>query len=115
MMPLVFQTDFGLVDGAVSAMYGVAYTVNPMLKIHDLTHDITPYNIWEASYRLIQTINYWPEGTVFVLGDNRGHSLDSRELSRTTEYENGCIPLKHVVGKVLYRVSPDATSVEYKE
>lgn len=64
--PLVFQTDFGLVDGAVSAMYGVAYTVHPELKIHDLTHDITPYNIWEASYRLIQTISYWPKDTVFV-------------------------------------------------
>jgi len=66
MNPLVFQTDFGLVDGAVSAMYGVAYTVNPALKLHDLTHDITPFNIWEASYRLIQTIRYWPAGTVFV-------------------------------------------------
>ena len=66
MNPLVFQTDFGLVDGAVSAMYGVAYTVEPTLKIHDLTHDITPFNIWEASYRLIQTIQYWPQGTVFV-------------------------------------------------
>ena len=66
MDPLVFQTDFGLVDGAVSAMYGVAYCVNPELKIHDLTHDITPHNIWEASYRLIQTIAYWPEQTVFV-------------------------------------------------
>ena len=66
MDPLVFQTDFGLVDGAVSAMYGVAYCVNPLLKIHDLTHDITPYSIWEASYRLIQTIAYWPENTVFV-------------------------------------------------
>ena len=66
MYPLVYQTDFGLVDGAVSAMYGVAYSVNPGLRIHDLTHDITPYNIWEASYRLIQTINYWPENTVFV-------------------------------------------------
>lgn len=63
---LVFQTDFGLVDGAVSAMYGVAYSVHPQLNIHDLTHDITPYNIWEASYRLIQTIHYWPQGTVFV-------------------------------------------------
>ena len=63
---LVFQTDFGLVDGAVSAMYGVAYSVHPQLNIHDLTHDITPYNIWEASYRLIQTIRYWPQGTVFV-------------------------------------------------
>jgi len=77
MHPLVYQTDFGLVDGAVSAMYGVAYSVNPGLKIHDLTHDITPYNIWEASYRLIQTINYWPESTVFVsvvdpgVGSNR--------------------------------------------
>lgn len=66
MYPLVLQTDFGLVDGAVSTMYGVAYCVNPDLKIHDLTHDITPYNIWEGSYRLIQTINYWPENTVFV-------------------------------------------------
>lgn len=63
---LVFQTDFGLVDGAVSAMYGVAYSVHPQLNIHDLTHDITPYNIWEASYRLIQTIRYWPRNTVFV-------------------------------------------------
>ena len=63
---LVFQTDFGLVDGAVSAMYGVAYSVYPQLNIHDLTHDITPYNIWEASYRLIQTIRYWPRDTVFV-------------------------------------------------
>ena len=66
MYPLVFQTDFGLVDGAVSAMYGVAYCVHPELRIHDLTHDITPFNIWEASYRLIQTINYWPQNTVFV-------------------------------------------------
>ena len=77
MYPLVYQTDFGLVDGAVSAMYGVAYSVNPELRIHDLTHDITPFNIWEASYRLIQTINYWPENTVFVsvvdpgVGSNR--------------------------------------------
>ena len=66
MRPLVFQSDFGLVDGAVSTMYGVAYCVDPGLRIHDLTHDIRPYNIWEASYRLIQTINYWPQGTVFV-------------------------------------------------
>ena len=63
---LVFQSDFGLSDGAVAAMYGVANTVDHTLKIQDLTHDIDPYNIWDASYRLFQTIEYWPEGTVFV-------------------------------------------------
>ena len=66
MRPLVFQSDFGTADGAVSAMYGVAYGVEPRLLISNLTHEITPYDIWEASYRLVQTVSYWPEGTVFV-------------------------------------------------
>lgn len=63
---LVLQTDFGLADGAVSAMYGVALSVNPQLNIYNLTHEIPQYNIWEASYRLYQTVQYWPEETVFV-------------------------------------------------
>lgn len=102
MNPLVFQTDFGLVDGAVSAMYGVAYCVNPELKIHDLTHDITPFHIWEASYRLIQTINYWPEHTVFVSVVDPGVGSDRKSVvvkTRSGRYivtpDNGT--LTHVI------------------
>ena len=63
---VVFQTDFGLKDGAVSAMKGVAMGVDSSLKLFDLTHEIPAYNIWEAAYRLEQTIAYWSAGTVFV-------------------------------------------------
>lgn len=63
---LVFQSDFGLRDGAVSAMKGVAISVSADLKLYDLTHEIPTYNIWEAAYRLEQTVPYWPAGTVFV-------------------------------------------------
>jgi S-adenosylmethionine hydrolase len=63
---LVFQSDFGLKDGAVAAMKGVAVSVDARLPIFDLTHDIPAYNIWEASYRLNQASHYWPPGTVFV-------------------------------------------------
>lgn len=63
---VVFQSDFGLKDGAVSAMKGVAMGVSPDLKLYDLTHEIPAYNIWEAAYRLQQTVPYWPSGTVFV-------------------------------------------------
>ncbi len=63
---VVFQTDFGTKDGAVSAMKGVASAVDASLKLYDLTHDIPAYNIWEAAYRLDQTVAYWPTGTVFV-------------------------------------------------
>lgn len=63
---VVFQSDFGLKDGAVSAMKGVALGVSPDLGLYDLTHEIPAYNIWEAAYRLEQTARYWPSGTVFV-------------------------------------------------
>lgn len=63
---MVFQSDFGLKDGAVSEMKGVAMGVSPDLKLYDLTHEIPAYNIWEAAYRLQQTVTYWPVGTVFV-------------------------------------------------
>jgi S-adenosylmethionine hydrolase len=64
--PLVFQSDFGVKDGAVAAMKGVAVGVSADLSIHDLTHEIPTFNVWEAALRLDQTAAYWPPGTVFV-------------------------------------------------
>ena len=63
---IVYQSDFGLRDGAVSAMKGVALTVDPTLRLEDLTHDIPPFNIWEGAWHLDTTVRYWPAGTVFV-------------------------------------------------
>ncbi len=41
-----------------------------------------------------------PEGTVFVLGDNRAKSLDSRST------RIGCVDERYIVGKVLFRFFP---------
>jgi S-adenosylmethionine hydrolase len=83
---LVIMTDFGLKDGAVSEMKGVAYSVDPHLVVSDLTHEIPPYNIWAGAYRLSQTYKYWPKGSVFVtvvdpgVGSQR-HSIVLRSKS----------------------------------
>ena len=82
---LILQSDFGYADGAVSAMYGVAVSVCPQLRIFDLTHDIPPYDIWEASNRLIQTVGYWPAGSVFVSVVDPGVGSTRRSVvARTT-------------------------------
>ena len=80
MKPLIIQTDFGRIDGAVNAMYGVAYTVDENLRIFNLMHEIKPYNIWDASYRLTQVINYWPEETVFVSVVDPGVGTDRKSV-----------------------------------
>ncbi len=84
MKPLVIMSDFGQADGAVSAMYGVAYSVSESLKISDLTHEIPQYNVWEASYRLIQTVGYWPRGTVFVSVVDPGVGSTRRSIAVET-------------------------------
>ena len=82
---LVLQSDFGLGDGAVSAMYGVAYTVSEDIEINNLTHDIPPYDIWVASYRLYQTVKYWPKDTVFVSVVDPGVGSDRRSIACLTK------------------------------
>ncbi|WP_346354030.1 S-adenosyl-l-methionine hydroxide adenosyltransferase family protein [Azotosporobacter soli] len=97
---LVLQTDFGLKDGAVSAMKGVAIGVDADLRIFDLTHEIPAYNIWEASYRLMQTASYWPAGTVFVSVVDPGVGTDRKSVvvkTKTGHYfvtpDNGTLTL----------------------
>jgi len=63
---LVFQTDFTYKEGAVSSMYGVVKSVDRDLEIFDSTHEIPQYDIWSASFRLLQTVKFWPSDTVFV-------------------------------------------------
>ncbi|HKJ39760.1 MAG TPA: SAM-dependent chlorinase/fluorinase [Anaerolineales bacterium] len=63
---LVFQTDFTYKESSVSAMYGVVKSVDRELEIMDGTHEIPQYDIWSASFRLIQHMQFWPSGTIFV-------------------------------------------------
>ncbi|MGT2884944.1 SAM hydrolase/SAM-dependent halogenase family protein [Streptococcus ferus] len=97
---LVLQSDFGLVDGAVSAMIGVALQEEPTLVIHHLTHDITPYNIFEGSYRLFQTVEYWPEGTTFVSVVDPGVGSSRKSVVALTQ-------------KNQYIVTPDNGTLSY--
>lgn len=63
---MVFQTDFTYKEGAVCAMYGVVKSVDRELEILDSTHEIPKYDTWSASYRLYQSMKFWPQDTVFV-------------------------------------------------
>ena len=82
---LVLQSDFGLKDGAVACMKGVAFGVNHDLRIFDLTHDIPNYNIWEAAYQLKQTAPYWPAGTVFVSVVDPGVGTERKSVVMKTK------------------------------
>lgn len=82
---LVFNTDFGLKEPAVASMKGVAFSVSPDLKMYDITHEIPRFNIWEAAYRLDQTVRFWPKGTVFVSVVDPGVGTDRKSVVLKTK------------------------------
>ena len=81
---LVFQTDFTYKEGAVSAMYGVVKTVDRELEIFTGSHEVPHFDAWSASYRLWQTVRFWPRGTVFVSVVDPGVGTDRRACAVRT-------------------------------
>ncbi len=79
--PLVLLTDFGVKDGAVAAMKGVAHSVSASLNVVDLTHEIPAFNLLEGAYRLRQAAPYWDAGTVFVVVVDPGVGTARKSLA----------------------------------
>ena len=59
--------------------------VDSSLKLFDLTHEIPAYQIWDAAYRLDQTIGYWPKGTVFVSVVDPGVGTNRKSIVAKTK------------------------------
>jgi S-adenosylmethionine hydrolase len=64
---IVFMTDFGTANDAVAICKAVMIGIAPDARIMDITHQVTPYQIGEASRILSGVTPYYPAGTVFVV------------------------------------------------
>ena len=63
---IVFMTDFGTANDAVAICKAVIVGIAPDARIMDITHQVTPYQIEEASRFLAGVTPYYPAGTVFL-------------------------------------------------
>ncbi len=59
-------TDFGTRDYYVGALKGVILSINPEVRIVDITHEIPPFQPISAAYILMGVKDYYPRGTIFL-------------------------------------------------
>jgi len=64
---IVFMTDFGTANDAVAICKAVIVGIAPDARLMDITHQVTPFQIEEASRFLAGVTPYYPAGTVFLV------------------------------------------------
>lgn len=97
---IVFMTDFGVVDDSVAICRGVMYGIAPEVRIVDLTHQVTPFSIFDGARFLYGATPYYPAGTVFVVVVDPGVGSSRKAIvahSKKGQYfvlpDNGVITL----------------------
>jgi S-adenosylmethionine hydrolase len=64
---IVFMTDFGTANDAVAICRAVIFGIAPDVRLTDITHQVTPFQIEEAARFLEGVTPYYPAGTIFLV------------------------------------------------
>ena len=94
-------TDFGLQDPYVGVMKGVALGINPGVQIIDLTHQIRPQNVAQASFVLGSSHRFFPTGAIHVVVVDPGVGTDRNALLLLTPHGRFLAPDNGVLSHVL--------------
>ena len=65
---VTLTTDFGHKDYSVSVIKAALIQKITKVKIIDISHQITPYNLSETAYILKNAFRSFPEGTIHIIG-----------------------------------------------
>lgn len=77
---IAFLSDFGHVDPYVGIVKGVIHSIVNDTHVIDLTHEIEPGNIFQASFVLGISYSYFPKGTIFLCVVDPGVGSDRRGI-----------------------------------
>ena len=106
---IVFMTDFGTANDAVAICHAVIYGIAPGVRLTDITHQVAPYSIEEASRFLFGVTPYYPAGTVFLVVVDPGVGTSRKAVAvKSKKGQYFILPDNGLITPVLDRDGLDA-------
>lgn len=78
---ITLTTDLGLKDFFVGALKGAIYSQLDDARIVDISHQIEPFNLIQASFVLRNAYQNFPKGTIHIVGINSNNEKNVKNLS----------------------------------
>ena len=107
---ITLTTDFGQADHFVGVMKGVILGIAPRARIVDISHEIAPYNVTDASFVIAQAWRYFPKRSIHVVVVDPGVGSSRRPLLAEAGGHFFVAPDNGVLS-IIYEVSPHKVRV----
>ena len=78
---ITLTTDFGDKDYFAGATKGAIYSELPEVKIVDISHCVSPFNIPEAAYIIQNAYGSFPKGTIHIIGIDAEINRENKHLA----------------------------------
>ena len=82
---ITFMSDFGMSDHYVSAVKAKILSINPGLRIIDISHDVDTFNIAHAAHIIKSIFRDFPKGTIHLISVNDHGEKNNRYLASKIE------------------------------
>ena len=78
---ITLTTDYGLKDHFVGTLKGKILSEYPEASLVDISHDIDPFNTFEASYIIGAAYSSFPKGTVHLIGVDMEFNKENQHIA----------------------------------
>ncbi len=78
---ITLTTDFGEKDHFAGAIKGAIYSELPEVRIVDISHSVSPFNIPEAAYIIQNAYSSFPKGTIHIIGIDSELNQENKHIA----------------------------------
>ena len=78
---ITLTTDFGEKDYFAGATKGAIYSELSDVRIVDISHSVSPFNIPEAAYIIQNAYNSFPKGTIHIIGIDSEINAENKHIA----------------------------------
>ncbi len=107
---ITLTTDFGTSDVYVGVMKGVILSINPDVEIIDITHSVSPQDIYEAAFTIRAAYRYFPKDTIHVVVVDPGVGSERQPIVCQTDIAYFVCANNGVLSRVLQDIETDDTN-----
>lgn len=104
---ITLTTDFGLKDYFVGALKGSIYKELSDVKIVDISHQVSPFNIQECAYILENSYKNFPEGTVHIVGVDSERTPENQHIAVLVNGHYFVTANNGVIGLIISEIKPE--------